>query len=221
MFKKLFNKKIIITFIVTLLITGLTLTIILVKDKIPLLRQSTTDWAFDVYDKAKVAGVSHYIFIGEVINEVETLYDEKGRGAYTIYDVRVIENIKGELVLDVVRLQKEGGLSKDKSFYDVLEDDFILQRGDICMFYARATKDDELFIPGGPNGNNLIYSAKDPAKSISFEVYSKTTEYVETVRAYENEVYPFDPEKQSKEERVSKYDVDYAAKKAAIEKNKN
>ena len=216
MFKKLFNKKIIITFIVTLLITGLTLTIILVKDKIPLLRQSTTDWAFDVYDKAKVAGVSHYIFIGEVINEVETLYDEKGRGAYTIYDVRVIENIKGELVLDVVRLRKSGGLSKDKNYYDILEDDFLPKRGDICMFYTKATREDELFIPDGPNGNNLIYSAKDPAKSISFEVYSKTTEYVEAVKAYENEEYPYD---YPKEERVSKYDVDYAAKKAAIEKN--
>ncbi|MGB8452487.1 MAG: hypothetical protein WCD89_09150 [Anaerocolumna sp.] len=56
----------------------------------------------------------------------------------TRYNVKVINNIKGELPLDTtVQVDKEGGISEDSSCYILYGNDFLPEEGEYYIFNVR------------------------------------------------------------------------------------
>ncbi len=73
-------------------------------------------FVYDVSTPEKLVGASKYVAVIKVNEIWETRYidTEYGYSVYTIYDAVVIENIKGNLVLNTpILIAQEGGIKKD------------------------------------------------------------------------------------------------------------
>ncbi|WP_338098682.1 hypothetical protein [Methanolapillus africanus] len=168
-------------------------------------------YVINVSDPKELAGSADYVFVGKVDKIAGTEYkfpvmievEENGKikevevgDPYTNYYITVVENIKGELVQNQsIPVLKEGGITKDRKYYILPEDDFLPEEGKIYIFYAYAQPDGSLLITG-PNSNVEIKT--DSVKSENIE---KTSEYQETLKAFENQKI------QERERFVSTYDV--------------
>lgn len=113
------------------------------------------DWAYDVNDKNKIAGASDYIFVAEVKKVVGTGYtDVKYYGGFdfddnpfTRYEIRVLENIKGELITyKDIPLTKHDGVHYFGKKVSALEGDRLPDEGECYIFLCRADEDGELVI---------------------------------------------------------------------------
>ncbi len=113
------------------------------------------DWIYDVNDKRKVAGASDYIFVAEVKKVVGTGYtDVKYYGGFnfddnpfTRYEIRVIENLKGELITDRdIPLTKHDGVHFFGKKVSALEGDNLPDEGECYIFLCNADEDGELVI---------------------------------------------------------------------------
>jgi hypothetical protein len=93
---------------------------------------------FDVTDPYVMAGEMEYIFVGRVIDATSTEYWYRDTMPVTTYDVQVLLNLKGELVADVIQVQKMGGISKDQKTYILQENDFLPVPGEIYLFNSLA-----------------------------------------------------------------------------------
>ena len=108
----------------------------------------------NVYDLREMAAFSDYVFVGEVLKNEGYKYWHTN--PYTNYTVRVLENIKGNLIMDKeIPIVKQGGLSKDGSYYEIFEDDELPVEKGTYIFYADAQTDGSLLI-SGPNSNLKI-----------------------------------------------------------------
>lgn len=145
----------------------------------------------DVDDPVALISSADYVFIGNVVKNNGCEYMD-GERPYTNYDIRVIENIKGELRTDIdVPIIKWGGISVDGSCYEVYEEDLLPEVGDICIFTAYGTEDGGLSV-GGANSTKLLEAPKDfmtviePDKYIE-EILGKNEEYNKYIRASEDQ----------------------------------
>lgn len=134
---------------------------------IPISRIQGT-FVINVDDQRELAAFADYVFVGEVLKNEGYEYRnpvamEDGNGneimrgsPYTNYTVKVLENIKGNLIMDKgIPIVKEGGLSEDGSCYEMFEDDELPVEKEIYIFYAYAQKDGSLLL-SGPNSNIKI-----------------------------------------------------------------
>lgn len=104
---------------------------------------------------------------------------------YTNFKVKVIENLKGDLLLNnIIPIQKSGGLSEDGKEYILYEGDNLPIIGESYIIYAYAQPDGSLLV-SGPLSNTLIKSSK-LAKSSN--VSQDTNEYQEALEAITNEL---------------------------------
>ena len=133
------------------------------------------DWAFDINDKRKVAGFSDYVFVAEVKKVVGTgytgveFYDGFDMDAqpYTQYEIRVLENIKGELITykDIPMKKHDGveAFGKKGAFIgdwvSLLEGDRLPDEGECYIFLCRTDEDGELNI-GSFGAVHNIYLCK-------------------------------------------------------------
>ena len=113
------------------------------------------DWAYDISDKNKVAGFHDYVFIGEVKSVVGTGYSqvEFSDGLrmfsqpYTQYEIRVIENLKGELITDRdIPLKKHDGAYPFGKTVSMMEGDNLPDVGECYIFICSADEEGELNI---------------------------------------------------------------------------
>ena len=113
------------------------------------------DWAFDVSDKRKVVGFHDYIFVGEVKKVVGTGYTDVDFSdgmrmfsqPYTRYEIRVLENLKGELVTDRdIPLTKHDGVYFFGKRVSMMEGDSLPDEGECYIFICTAGEDGELYI---------------------------------------------------------------------------
>jgi hypothetical protein len=113
------------------------------------------DWAFDVNDKNKVVGFHDYVFVGEVKKIVGTGYSDVrfydgfdfDESPFTRYEIRVIENIKGELVTDRdIPLTKHDGVHFFGKSVSMLDGDNLPDEGEFYIFICSADEDGELNI---------------------------------------------------------------------------
>ena len=113
------------------------------------------DWAFDVSDKRKVVGFHDYVFVGEVKKVVGTGYSDVDFSdglrmfsqPYTRYEVRVIENLKGELVTDRdIPLTKHDGAYLFGKRVSMMEGYNLPDVGECYIFICSADEDGELNI---------------------------------------------------------------------------
>ena len=126
------------------------------------------DWAFDVSDERKLAGFADYVFIGEVKEVVGTGYTDAEwydgfkfyAFPFTKYEIRVIENLKGELRTDVnIPLFKDDGVMPIGKISTLYGGDNLPDEGECYVFLCKCDEDGELWIGNG-SGHCDIYLCK-------------------------------------------------------------
>ena len=159
------------------------------------------DWAFDISDKRKVAGFSDYVFVAEVKKVVGTgytgveIYDGFDLDAqpFTQYEIRVLENIKGELITNRdIPMKKHDGVEafgKRGAFFgdwvSMLDSDRLPDAGECYIFLCSADEDGELNIGSfGTVHNIYLCKAEDYTGNESMiDVYRDAVENMdESVR---------------------------------------
>ena len=113
------------------------------------------DWAFDVSDKRKVVGFHDYVFVGEVKKVVGTGYTDVDFSdgmrmfsqPYTRYEIRVLENLKGELVTDRdILLTKHDGVYFFGKRVSMMEGDSLPDECECYIFICITDENGELNI---------------------------------------------------------------------------
>ncbi|MBF6673464.1 hypothetical protein [Glutamicibacter sp. FBE19] len=117
-------------------------------------------FAVDVEKPAATVGDADYVFVGKVESKVGTTYKdpvaiETENGTkeiadpYTDYKIKVLRNIKGELVSDrAIPVQKSGGVDKEQKYVVLYEDDVLPEVGSTYVFLAYAQEDGSLLVSG-------------------------------------------------------------------------
>jgi len=103
----------------------------------------------------QVVGLADYVFIGYVEEELDTEYripeDDVDGAPLTSYSVTVVENMKGVLTQETaVEIQKLGGIAKNGKYISLMEDDFLLEVGELYLFSEEGW-DNGLLYCGVPN----------------------------------------------------------------------
>lgn len=107
-------------------------------------------YVVDMKNPEEVVGISSNVFIGYV--EEMTGTDYISNFPYTRYNVKVIDNIKGELQVDAtIQLNKEGGISEDRSCYLLYENDFLPDEEKYYIFNVRERSEDGSYTASGMN----------------------------------------------------------------------
>ncbi len=113
------------------------------------------DWVYNINDKRKVAGFHDYIFVGEVKKVIGTGYSDVDFSdglrmfsqPYTQYEIRVIENLKGELITDEdIPLTKHDGAYLFGKRVSMMEGDNLPGVGECYIFICSADEKGELNI---------------------------------------------------------------------------
>ena len=113
------------------------------------------DWAFDVSDINKVVGFHDYVFVGQVKKIVGTGYTDVDFSdglrlfsqPFTQYEIRVLENIKGELLTDRdIPLTKHDGAYCFGKRVSMMEGDSLPDEGECYIFICIADENGELNI---------------------------------------------------------------------------
>ena len=113
------------------------------------------DWVYDVNDKNKVAGAADYVFVAEVKKVVGTGYSDVNfydgfkydDNPFTRYEIRVLENIKGELITyKDIPLTKHDGVHFLGKRVSALKGDSLPDEGECYIFLCNADEDGELVI---------------------------------------------------------------------------
>jgi len=139
-------------------------------------------WAYDPYNQTeKYIGLVDYVFVAEVVEQMETFFDKKAGEPVQTYKVKVKENIKGKFSTDeLINVYAYGGVTPDgKHEYDYGFNN--LKGGTYIIAGLFAEEDTENYKKGSLFLDIDIDLPKDYKGS---EAYSKW------VKAYENEV-PF------------------------------
>jgi hypothetical protein len=171
------------------------------------------DYLMDIDNPSVVSGFVDFVFVGKVEQQTGVTYDavstrETEDGSistglpFTGYDISILENVKGNLKLNqTIAFWKFGGLSMDGQYVSVMEDDFLPEVGDVCVFYANAWDDGTLRIIG-KEGNVKLLDSKLTAKSTlrkssaqinqiaqsELQEVKDSSAYQEIVEACENEI---------------------------------
>lgn len=177
--------------------------------------------AYNMSNINEAVGAVEYVFIAKINNIDRTEYrnnvevEENSFGIlkkeitdpYTIYNVEVIENIKGDLIIGKnIELTQNGGLNKDQKSYSFFDGGSLLEEGQYYVILA--------FVPF-PNGELLIHNKYTYEKininvnidnkidTISYNNLNEIDIVTKYKDAYENEIVPA-----SKiENNLSLYDV--------------
>jgi len=112
-------------------------------------------YAVDMDNPKEVVGLCTNVFVGYIEEMTGTSY--RLEMPYTCYNVKVINNIKGDLPLDsIIKLNKEGGISKDASNYIFLENDYLPDVSKYYVFNTRERIVDNSYTASGINCVVLI-----------------------------------------------------------------
>lgn len=113
----------------------------------------------DTHDKRAVVGFVDYTFAGVVERQLRTEQRPKGDPhpmPYTIYNIKVLKNIKGELsTTESITVAKYGGLMKNKKVIQLSEGDALLEVGKVYIFNMYVI-DDSSFTIGGAYCNVML-----------------------------------------------------------------
>lgn len=169
------------------------------------------DFFNDPSDIRQAVGVVDYVFVGKVEAEVETRY-LMGSPVYdmetgelvpdgdprTVYTVRVLENIKGELITDEpIEVVKGGGVTLNKRYIRLFYSDAMPEPGKSYIFSAFTQENGDLLVIGPRSNVELPDGGEDQTLIDEYRT------------AYENEVIP---EGWYPSGYVSRYDAEEAGK---------
>ena len=145
------------------------------------------DWAFDVSDINKVVGFHDYVFVGQVKKIVGTGYTDVDFSdgmrmfsqPYTQYEIRVLENLKGELVTDSdIPLTKHDGAYFFGKRVSMMEGDSLPDVGECYIFICITDENGELNIGNFSSfGDIYLCNAEDyTGKEALIDIYRDAIE---------------------------------------------
>ena len=166
-------------------------------------------YVVDMKNPEAVVGISSNVFIGYV--EEMTGTDYISNFPYTRYNVKVIDNTKGELQVDAtIQLNKEGGISEDRLCYLLYENDFLPDEEKYYIFNVRERSEDGSYTASGINTvvllddidlqsitNDIILDNSDSSNTEQNDIKIKLDNsgiYQKYVDAYNNQIV-YDPNK--------------------------
>lgn len=138
---------------------------------------------YDMSTKEKSIGAVDNVFVAKINNIVKTVYDENDIPS-TIYEIEVIENIKGNLPSNkTIELTQKGGLNKNKKSYTFYENAYLLEEGQEYIILA--------FVPFN-NGDLVIHNEHTYIKLDNNSISKKNSiNIIEQYKeAYKNQIIP-------------------------------
>ena len=156
-------------------------------------------YVFDMNDLSELIGYVDYVFIGKVVDYIRTDYEypvDKNGNHYqidnplpsTVYNIKVINNIKNELCQDI-ELYKGGGLKKDLKSVVLYDETSLFEINDINIFYGIVQPDGRIFTIGKDKYVNLDMTESYDEDQIT-EINKKIThneKYQAVLKALANE----------------------------------
>lgn len=182
------------------------------NEKLPVYWSSAT-WMYDTSTPETAIGISNYAFVAKIDKilrteyknpvEVEVTADGKTTQTiydpHTIYELTVVDNIKGQLVTNKpIELMQYGGLNKDGKSYTLLANTELLIPGNYYILLTNVWPEENILEVSEPT--RIINLGNDIGSSDSknmIELYKK---------AYINEIVPNDF---TDNNLISKYDISY------------
>lgn len=136
-------------------------------------------YAYDTDDLIETIGYVDYIFVAKTVQYIRTSYESTDEIPDTIYELKVIENIKGKLRTDSnIEISKGGGLAKNHKSIYVINNNNFLTEGETYVFFACASRSGELSIEGDKSnihiGNKENYLIDESYLNIIVELPNAT-----------------------------------------------
>ena len=138
---------------------------------------------YDMSTKEKSIGAVDNVFVAKINNIIKTVYDENDIPS-TIYEIEVIENIKGNLPSNkTIELTQKGGLNKDQKSYTFYENAYLLEEGQEYIILA--------FVPFN-NGDLVIHNEYTYKKLDNNSISKKNSINIvdQYKEAYKNQIIP-------------------------------
>ena len=138
---------------------------------------------YDMSTKEKSIGAVDNVFVAKINNIVKTVYDENDIPS-TIYEIEVIENIKGNLPSNkTIELTQKGGLNKNQKSYTFYENAYLLEEGQEYIILA--------FVPFN-NGDLVIHNEHTYIKLDNNSISKKNSINIvnQYKEAYKNQIIP-------------------------------
>lgn len=214
------NKKIIL--IIVFIILGIVIGYWFIKNyyKEKPVSVSHISRQYDTSNPEIAVNNSDYIFIAKINSILRTEYRnhvevEVGLGQtiiekdpYTIYDITVIENLKGNLITDTsIEFVQYGGINEDGTSYSLLENSSLLNIGEYYLLMVGTlpatheieVSDNNRMISLGNDISNLNNNLIDDYKNIINNNRANTTELIDVNMSKYDINYNNDTEKESKD----------------------
>lgn len=144
-------------------------------------------YAIDVNDMDEMAGFSDYVFVGYVSSQARTEYLSI---PYTVYNIKILDNLKGTLSTDnEIEIFKSGGISEDGKSVIIYENDIMPEVGKMYVFFACGQPDGSLLISGENSNLYIDYSGDtiNISDVYNTEIYRKAQDSVEKQKEYDRE----------------------------------
>ncbi|MDR0751826.1 MAG: hypothetical protein LBF12_04500 [Christensenellaceae bacterium] len=152
---------------------------ILGSDALPI-TYALPQYAINMADLRQVVGDADYVFVCKVSSYNTTEYlSNLNNFPLTLYNIEIIENIKGELKQsEQIVLKKAGGISQDHKSFWIYQDDSLLK---VNSYYIISvyTQPDGGILTGGINSHLTIENPED---------YVAEANYIAILDAYQNEI---------------------------------
>ena len=199
------SKKIIIMSVIFVLIIVVAVVVYLFYISISRIPQVTELYSYNTSIPEQAVGISDYVFVAKVNGiartdyidtgsvELSTTGNKKIESPYTVYDIEVVKNIKGELLTsEPIEFMQYGGVNEDG----------FLETGKYYILLVNTFRED-----GGTletSDQNRIILLDDIENDEDVENSELVKRYEE---AYKNEYIPEGAEEATR--YISKYDVNY------------
>ncbi len=167
--------------------------------------------AFDTSTPAKAVGVCEYVFVAKIDKILRTEYKneiemETGLNQYTtvsdpytIYQITVVQNIKGNMVTnEPIEYMQYGGLNKDGKSYNFFEGCSLFNVGEYYILISSPFEDN------GINEGSLSDFVIPLGKELNESAHKIINEYSQ---AFKNQIVPDVIANKTYPTKISKYDA--------------
>ena len=209
------SKKFIIMSVVFVLIIVVAVGIYLFYKSIPYNTITTVLYMYDTSIPEQAVGISDYVFVAKVNGIARTDYidtgtvelkltgNQKKLSPYTVYNVDVVKNIKGELITsEPIEYMQYGGINEDGKGYTYIPETDFLEVGKYYLLLVNTFRADGGILE--TSDKNRIILLDDVESDEEVENSELVKKYEE---AYKNEYIPEGAENETR--YISKYDVNY------------
>ena len=209
------SKKFIIMSVVFVLIIVVAVGVYLFFSTMQNTTISSGIYMYDTSTPERAVGISDYVFVAKIDGIARTEYrnpttvetglssSETRTTPYTVYNIEVVKNIKGEIITsESIEYMQYGGINEDGETYTFMEGTGLLETGKYYILMVDTFE-----------GNGGIIEVTEPNRRILLDDVEndEDVENSELVKryeeAYKNEYIPEGAEEETR--YVSKYDVNY------------